>query len=291
MFLSLIICTRSRAPQLQKCLASVAAAARPAAEMEVVIVDNGSTDTTADVIKDFATTSELKVQTTFSETPGKGRSLNVGLGVAKGEWLLFTDDDCYVEPAYFQNFCEFVKVSAGSPEAKKIKYGTGPILPFDKQHDPRIATLIIDKIELVPPQTLMPAGLVQGANMFFHKTVFATAGKFNDNMGPGTPFVCEDIEMAARASLAGFTGARLPFFKVTHHHGRLIGSAEADKTVEAYDYSRGAYYAAMIDRGFSQFWKMWEALSLQNTQRPGFRQQLARELEGAAKYLTSLSDE
>lgn len=69
----------------------------------------------------------------------------------------------------------------------------------------------------------------------------------------------------------------------------MIGSAEANKTVESYDYGRGAFYASMISRGFPQFWKLWEVSSLQDTKHPDFRMRLARELEGAAKYMASLT--
>lgn len=198
MFLSLIICTKNRASQLKRCLKELAATSRPPCEMEVVIVDNGSTDTTPDVIKEFATAVPYKVTRVTCEKPGLGRARNFGLAEAKGEWLLFTDDDCYVEKDFFLNFVEFVKVSATSPQAKDIKFGGGPILPYDKQHDPRVATLYIDTIKLLPANTMLGAGVVQGANMFYHRAVFAGAGTFNDNMGAGTPFACEDSEMSAR---------------------------------------------------------------------------------------------
>src|SRR5665647_1226617 len=93
----------------------------------------------------------------------------------------------------------------------------------------------------------MPAGC--RAPIYFSSIGFQSIGNFKENMGSGTPFACEDIEMAARASLAGFLGAHVPFFKVVHHHGRLIGGAEANATIESYDFGRGAYYASLPDGG------------------------------------------
>jgi hypothetical protein len=95
--------------------------------------------------------------------------------------------------------------------------------------------------------------------------------------------------MATRASLDGFVGALVPFFKVTHHHRRLRGSAEANATVESYDYGRGAYYASLIERGIADVWKLWEKNSeMQHFGHAKFRERLVRELEGAASYLKAM---
>jgi glycosyltransferase involved in cell wall biosynthesis len=290
MFMSLIICTKNRASQLQQCLKEIADASIPPCELEVVLVDNGSEDSTNGVIKDFVETSSLKVEFVDCKNPGLGLARNVGVSASKGEWLLFTDDDCYIEKTFFLNFFNFTKMSSAFTEGEKqIRYGSGPIDLYDKKHDPRVANLVIEKVKLIPPNSLMPAGVIQGANMFFHRSIFQNIGNFNEKMGSGTPFACEDIEMAARASFAGFLGAQVPFFKVIHHHKRLIGSVEANVTVESYDYGRGAYYASLIDKGFPQVWRLWEACShLQNIRNVHVRMQLVRELEGAAKYLNAL---
>jgi glycosyltransferase involved in cell wall biosynthesis len=291
MFVSLIICTRNRAAQLQLCLNELAAATMPACDLEVVLVDNGSTDSTGDVIREFAAAAPMKVVCAERKKTGLGAARNVGIAASKGEWLLFTDDDCYVDKSFFVNFLDFANVSATSDgPAKDIRYGVGPIEPYDKDHEPRIAGLSIEKINLLPAMSLFRTGTVQGANMFVHRSVFDRVGLFNERMGAGTEFGCEDIELAARASLGGFVGAQVPFFKVIHHHKRLIGSAAAKSTLESYDYGRGAYYASLLENGISQAWRLWEEWSLtNNSQDPLIRARLVRELQGAARYLSSLS--
>jgi glycosyltransferase involved in cell wall biosynthesis len=290
MSLSLIICTKNRAAQLEECLKYIAQASVPPCDVEIIIVDNGSTDATLDAIGAFAAAAPFKVSTVHCERPGLGRARNYGLRASSGEWRLFTDDDCYVEQGYFQNFFDFVSAaSASTGPAKDIRYGCGSIVLYDEKHDPRIANLDVPVLKLIPVKTLMAAGTVQGANMFYHCSVFDKTGPFNDNMGAGTPFACEDIDMATRASLDGFVGALVPFFKVTHHHRRLRGSVEANATVESYDYGRGAYYASLIERGVSDVWKLWEMNSeIQHFNHPRFRDRLVRELEGAASYLKAM---
>ena len=290
MLMSLIICTRNRASQLKECLKEIAGASIPQCDLEVILVDNGSEDSTNKIITDFIDTSSLKVTHVNCRRAGSGFARNCGVSASKGEWLLFTDDDCYIEKMFFLNFFNFIKTTLTSSEVlKEIKYGSGPILPYDDQHDPRVANLAITAISLIPTNSLLPAGTVQGANMFFHRLVFDRIGYFNEKMGMGTPFVGADIEMATRASLAGFLGAQVPFFKVIHHHKRLTGSVEANLTAESYDYARGAYYASLLYQRLPQAWKLWEAgTNLQNIRDQHVRMQLVRELEGAAKYLNAL---
>jgi glycosyltransferase involved in cell wall biosynthesis len=219
MLMSLIICTRNRAPQLKECLKEIASASIPQCDLEVVLVDNASDDSTNKIITEFMDTSSLKVTHVNCKQIGSAFARNCGISASKGKWLLFTDDDCYIENNFFRNFFDFVKNTLTSNEKlKEIKYGSGPIIPYDNQHDPRVANLAITTINLIPRNILLPAGIVQGANMFFHRSVFDRVGYFNERMGTGTPFVAADIEMATRSSLAGFLGAQVPFFKVIHHH-------------------------------------------------------------------------
>jgi glycosyltransferase involved in cell wall biosynthesis len=291
MLISLIICTRNRAAQLQLCLKEIAAATMPACDFEMVLVNNASTDATGDVIRGFAAAAPMKVVCVECKKTGLGAARNVGIAAAKGEWLLFTDDDCYVEKSFFVNFLDFVTASAKSDgPAKDVRYGAGPIVPYDKDHHPEIGSMTIEKINLLPAKSLLGPGSVQGANMFFHRSVFDRAGLFNERMGSGTEFGCEDIEMATRASIAGFVGVQVPFFKITHHHKRLIGSNAAKATFESYDYGRGAYYASLLENGVSQAWRLWEEWShLKNSKDQLARARLIRELQGAARYLSTSS--
>lgn len=289
MFISLIVCTKNRTPQFKECLDRIAAASPPPCDYEMVLVDS-STDTTSTIVSDFMASVPFKAQCLRCEVPGLGLARNVGMAAATGEWFLFTDDDCYVEKNYFVNFYNFVTALADAEEPiKSIRYGCGPVALYDKDHDPRIANLAIDKLQLLAARSLLTSGTIQGANMFFHRSVFNKVGPFNDKMGAGTPFGCEDIEMAARASLGGFVGALVPYFTVTHHHMRLRGTQEANSVVTAYDYGRGAYYASLLNTGIADVWKLWAfSAQMENFQHPNFRVRLIRELEGAANYLKSL---
>ena len=92
MQLSLVICTRNRAPQLAESLQTLT---RLQCEVpwELIIVDNGSKDQTQDVIKNYG--ERLPLKTVIEPQAGLGRARNRGWALSQGEIVVFTDDDCY----------------------------------------------------------------------------------------------------------------------------------------------------------------------------------------------------
>ena len=103
MTLSVIICTRNRAHTLGECLASVVAALQACGDgVEIVVVDNGSSDDTAARLADFTASCPLPVQVIREPQPGLSRARNAGIRAAKGHLLAFTDDDCRPAPDCFQ---------------------------------------------------------------------------------------------------------------------------------------------------------------------------------------------
>src|SRR5579871_6218383 len=94
MDISLIICTRNRCQKLARHLESLRYIAfdRP---WEIVVVDNGSVDETAAVVRRFIPTASAPVSFVFEPKAGKSNALNTALRIARGEILAFTDDDCY----------------------------------------------------------------------------------------------------------------------------------------------------------------------------------------------------
>lgn len=86
--------TRNRARDLAEALQTLVAQSRP--PDEVVILDNGSTDDTAQVIAQF--TDRLPIQRLYLEEPSIPRARNLVLEKATHEIVSFTDDDCLCDP-------------------------------------------------------------------------------------------------------------------------------------------------------------------------------------------------
>src|ERR1700733_14448329 len=90
---SIIICTCNRAESLQKTLDALGKVRIPrGCKAEVIIVDNGSADGTADLARNAAL-PDMQAVYLFEPKRGKSNALNSGLAMASGEILLFTDDD------------------------------------------------------------------------------------------------------------------------------------------------------------------------------------------------------
>ncbi len=90
---SIVIPTRNRAPLLSRAIESALAQDSPA--LEVIVVDDGSTDQTGAVIERYG----QGLRALRRQPGGQAAAMNAGLEVAKGEWIAWLDDDDYFLPA------------------------------------------------------------------------------------------------------------------------------------------------------------------------------------------------
>ena len=108
------ICTHNRCAALDRALASLAHLVVPdGVRWELVVADNASEDGTAATIARFADTLPIRA-ITVAEI-GKSHALNAVIDVARGEYILFLDDDVLVDPgwmrAYHDAFLRFPDVA------------------------------------------------------------------------------------------------------------------------------------------------------------------------------------
>uniref|UniRef100_A0AAU3H1B7 Glycosyltransferase n=1 Tax=Streptomyces sp. NBC_01401 TaxID=2903854 RepID=A0AAU3H1B7_9ACTN len=83
-------------PYLIRCLDSVEAQTLPAGRMEIVAVDDGSTDGTGEYLDEFAARTAIDMRVVHQENSGgPSGPRNVGLGLARGRYVFFLDADDY----------------------------------------------------------------------------------------------------------------------------------------------------------------------------------------------------
>jgi len=92
---SVVIPTRDRAEQLARCVGAIAAAARPAGGVEVVVVNDGGAPLEGAALA--AVGDGLAIRVLDQPGGGPAGARNRGAAAAAGRVLAFTDDDC--EPA------------------------------------------------------------------------------------------------------------------------------------------------------------------------------------------------
>ena len=113
MLVTVAICTWNRARLLEQTLEGLRGLQVPAGtDWELLVVDNNSTDDTADVLRHFEGRLPL---TAIPETrQGHSHARNAAVVRARGELLLWTDDDVIVDPGWI---AAYVSAAAAWPEA------------------------------------------------------------------------------------------------------------------------------------------------------------------------------
>lgn len=96
LFISIIIPVYNRAEHLQHCLTALTNQTIPSKEYEIIVVDDGSTDNTAEIGRQFG----ADIIKTSNKGPGSAR--NRGLERAKGDLILFLDADIITPPDYLE---------------------------------------------------------------------------------------------------------------------------------------------------------------------------------------------
>jgi glycosyltransferase involved in cell wall biosynthesis len=90
---SVVIPAHNAADRLPMALDSVFAQTYPPEKLEVIVVDDGSTDDTAAVARDHLGASPMESQVISVENGGPSRARNIGWRQGSGEWVQFLDDD------------------------------------------------------------------------------------------------------------------------------------------------------------------------------------------------------
>lgn len=116
MHISFIIPAFNEAQLIERCLHSVADALAANSSYgfahEIIVVDNNSTDTTAQLAK------QAGARVVFEPVNHIARARTAGANVAQGDWLIFMDADCLMNPGLMTDIFELIKqgrhVGAGS---------------------------------------------------------------------------------------------------------------------------------------------------------------------------------
>ena len=97
--LSIIIPTYNRAHILKKCLHAIEKQEKIDNHgLEIIVVDDGSTDDTEEVTRTFSRNSKWAVQYLKQTNQGANAARNKGIRLAKGRLLLFINDDILPTP-------------------------------------------------------------------------------------------------------------------------------------------------------------------------------------------------
>jgi glycosyltransferase involved in cell wall biosynthesis len=118
MFLSIIIPTYNRAGFIGKTLASLLVQDASASDFEIIVIDDGSTDNTREVMESFDRT---RVRYFRKENGERSAARNYGARLAKGDYINFFDSDDLAYPHHVRTALETVQ-RLQSPEVFHLGY-------------------------------------------------------------------------------------------------------------------------------------------------------------------------
>lgn len=216
---SVVIATRNRSVLLGRTLRALSTQRWPAAQMEIIVADNGSTDDTRMVVERCAAQG-LPVRYLCVPEPGKSHAVNAALRLTRGELIALTDDDVQPDPGWL----------------------TGLVRAFEETDADYVAGRILPMWEIAPPAWMSPPlyGVLAipdngvsrlliaadgesdvmpiGANMAVRASVVARLGGLRTDLGKldGSLRTGEDHEFFLRLRRAGCRGTYEPTALVRH---------------------------------------------------------------------------
>lgn len=129
-FISVIIAARNEESNLPLCLASVIQQTYSTELYEIIVVDDGSIDRTAEVCRDFIQRYPYVKLVAVQEDAhirGKANALAQGIEAAKGEIILITDADCVVPPTWVEQTAMRYNDHVGLVGGFTLQRGTTPL--------------------------------------------------------------------------------------------------------------------------------------------------------------------
>jgi hypothetical protein len=107
MYFTVAVCTRNRAASLARMLRSLVEASTPNCDWEILVIDNGSSDTTQAVITSFI--NLLPIRSELENLAGLSHARNKAVKCARGEYIVWTDDDVVVEPGWLVSYASYFR--------------------------------------------------------------------------------------------------------------------------------------------------------------------------------------
>lgn len=181
--ISVIICTYNRARYISAVLESIAGCGYE--DYEIIVVDNNSSDNTADLVSAFEQKHQgLKLRYCVEPVQGLSSARNRGIAEAQGDILVFVDDDATVGKGYLSCYAELFErrpevYAAGGPIIPSYECGGEPA--WMTYHLRRLLTgyLYFGDRERAFPGKQYPGG----GNAAYRKEVFRKIGLYNTALG------------------------------------------------------------------------------------------------------------
>ncbi len=201
---SVIVIVRNAQKTITDCLDSLMRLDYPKDQREIILVDNGSTDQTKDIVDTY------NVRYLYESKRGRGYARNKGVKEARGRYIAFTDADCIVDTNWLKN------ILRGFEGKDHIAICGGKIVGYKTETDfEAFAEEIgfLDQESGIFGKDLLDLPRVVTANAAFRKSAIEEAGYFDEDL-----ITSEDTEISWRISFLGYEMTYVSDSIVYHQH-------------------------------------------------------------------------
>jgi glycosyltransferase involved in cell wall biosynthesis len=219
----------------------------PAGGWKLIVVDNGSTDRTSEIVQSFR--DSLPLTLLQEPQPGKNAALNTGLEQIEGDLVVFTDDDVFPRPDWL------VQIRTSADIRQNCSVFGGRIVPRweEPPEDWILRTVPFGPAFALTDESL-PEGQtgahnIFGPNMAVRAAVFRQEVRFDNSIGPrGTDYAMgSETELVRRLFKLGHRGWHMRDAVVEH----LIRRSQLTRSWllrRAIRFGRGQYRLAAADQ-------------------------------------------
>ncbi|WP_188772752.1 glycosyltransferase [Novosphingobium endophyticum] len=197
---SVIVPVWNRPADIERCVRSLQRQTLPATDYEIIIVDNGSTDSTVEAAR------AAGVCVLIETRPGSYAARNLGLAAARGKYVAFTDSDCAVDETWLERGLEALDGHPGyAVVAGRIELSAEDLLASSPVCD------TYERIFAFKQERNVARGAACTANWFSHTELLRQVGGFRNDLKSGG-----DFDLTRRLKAAGHPILYAPDAVVVH---------------------------------------------------------------------------
>ena len=204
--ISIVIPTKNNGDVLEQCLGSIGELDYLEDVVEVLIVDGHSTDNTVEIARKYG------CNVVYEDVGTRGGACNIGVKLAEGDFIVFTDADCVVPKDWLNGLVKHFN------EEKVACIGGPNITPEDDTEFAKCVGTVLSLLSKPGSRYGLNIDRVtetfhnSGCNVAYRKNAIEEAGWFNEKL-----ITCEDEELDYRIREKGYKILYIPYAKVYHY--------------------------------------------------------------------------